>query len=76
MSARHDDFRDDWRQTAQAFRTLDGQPVMAERRKYTATDVDRAYTDGVRHGWIGAAAFYVLITVVVILAFHSLGGAR
>lgn len=75
MSARNE-YQNDWTRPAQAFRTLDGQPVMAERRKYTATDVGRAYTDGVRNGWIGAAAFYAIGTVLLILAFHFLGGAR
>ena len=33
----------------------------------------QAYERGVKHGWIGAAAFYVVGTVVLILAFHFLG---
>lgn len=74
MSARNE-YQNDWTRPAQAFRTFDGEPVMAERRKYTATDVGRAYTDGVRHGWIGAAAFYAIGTVLLILVFHFLGGA-
>lgn len=69
---RHGDTRNDWQRPAHAFRTLDGR-VMAERRKYTATDVGRAYTDGIRNGWIGAAAFYAIGSVLLILAFHWLG---
>lgn len=64
MTARHDDFR-----------TLDGQPVMAERRKYTATDVGRAYTDGLRHGGIIGCTITAVVLIVGMLVVRALGGA-
>lgn len=70
---RHGDTRNDWQRPAHAFRTLDGQPVMAERRKYTAADVGRAYTDGVRNGFIAAMVVYGVGSLVLVLAFHALG---
>lgn len=44
-----------------------GQPPFVGAREI------RAYERGVKHGWLGAAAFYVVGTVVLILAFHFLG---
>jgi hypothetical protein len=37
--------------------------------------VRREYERGLLHGWIGAMAFYAVVSAVLILAFRVLGGA-
>lgn len=73
MNASHLEHRDDWSRRAQRFSPLAGRdrPPMAMPCRFRSQR--EAYHAGLRTGWIGAGAFYVLATVVMILAFHALG---